>query len=132
MDSVKRENEGDFICAAANVTPQMINFMVAHARGAFIAAFCECGRCEEFGIPPQRTSGENTEANKTRMMVSVDAVAGGSGSSAGDRALTMNNLARSGAISSELRKPGHVVQIEAVSATIAEFFKENNTGKYSK
>lgn len=33
LDSIKRENEGDFICAAANVTPQMINFMVTHARG---------------------------------------------------------------------------------------------------
>ena len=93
VDSIKRENEGDFICAGANVTPQMINFMVTHARGAFIAAFCECGRCEELGIPSQRTSGENTEANKTRMMVSVDAAAGGSGSSAGDRSMTMNVLA---------------------------------------
>ena len=65
VDTIKRENEGDFICAAANVTPQMINFMVTHARGAFIAAFCERGRCEELGIPSQRTSGENTEANKT-------------------------------------------------------------------
>ena len=120
MDSVKRENEGDFICAAANVTPQMINFMVAHARGAFIAAFCECGRCEELGIPPQRTSGENTEANKTRMMVSVDAAAGGSGSSAGDRSKTMNILARKGAVSNELRKPGHVIPIEAVSGGILE------------
>ena len=120
VDSIKRENEGDFICAGANVTPQMINFMVTHARGAFIAAFCECGRCEELGIPSQRTSGENTEANKTRMMVSVDAAAGGSGSSTGDRALTMNILARSGAISSELRKPGHVVPIEAVSGGILE------------
>jgi len=120
VDSIKRENEGDFICAAANVTPQMINFMVTHARGAFIAAFCECGRSEELGIPPQRTAGENTEANKTRMMVSVDAAAGGSGSSAGDRSLTMNILARNGAVSNELRKPGHVIPIEAVSGGILE------------
>ena len=120
LDSIKRENEGDFICAAANVTPQMINSMVTHARGAFIAAFCERGRCEELGIPSQRTSGENTEANKTRMMVSVDAAAGGSGSSTGDRALTMNILARPGAISNELRKPGHVIPIEAVSGGILE------------
>jgi 3,4-dihydroxy 2-butanone 4-phosphate synthase/GTP cyclohydrolase II len=120
VDSIKRENEGDFICAAANVTPQMINFMVTHARGAFIAAFCERGRCEELGIPPQRTSGENTEANKTRMMVSVDAAAGGSGSSAGDRSMTMNILARNGAVSNELRKPGHVIPIEAVSGGILE------------
>ncbi len=120
LDSIKRENEGDFICAGVKVTPEMINFMVTHARGAFIAAFCERGRCEELGIPPQRTSGENTEANKTRMMVSVDAAAGGSGSSTGDRSLTMNILAKPGAVSDELRKPGHVIPIEAVSGGILE------------
>jgi|TARA_B100001964_G_scaffold206279_1_gene237239 3,4-dihydroxy 2-butanone 4-phosphate synthase/GTP cyclohydrolase II len=120
LDSIKRENEGDFICAGAKVTPEMINFMVTHARGAFIAAFCERGRCEELGIPSQRTSGENTEANKTRMMVSVDAAAGGSGSSTGDRSLTMNILAKPGAVSDELRKPGHVIPIEAVSGGILE------------
>jgi len=120
LDSIKRENEGDLICAAANVTPQMINFMVTHARGAFIAAFCERGRCEELEIPSQRTFGENTEANKTRMMVSVDAATGGSGSSTGDRSLTMNILARPGAMSNELRKPGHVIPIEAVSGGILE------------
>ena len=120
LDSIKRENEGDFICAGVKVTPEMINFMVTHARGAFIAAFCERGRCEELGIPSQRTSGENTEANKTRMMVSVDAAAGGSGSSTGDRSLTMNILAKPGAVSDELRKPGHVIPIEAVSGGILE------------
>ncbi len=71
VDSIKRENEGDFICAAASVTPQMTNFMETYASGAFIAAFCERVRCGELGIPPQRVSGENTEANKTREMVSV-------------------------------------------------------------
>jgi 3,4-dihydroxy-2-butanone 4-phosphate synthase len=40
------------------------------------------------------------------MMVSVDAAAGGSGSSTGDRSMTMNILARKGAVSNELRKPG--------------------------
>jgi len=54
------------------------------------------------------------------MMVSVDAATGGSGSSTGDRSLTMNILARPGAISNELRKPGHVIPIEAVSGGILE------------
>jgi 3,4-dihydroxy 2-butanone 4-phosphate synthase/GTP cyclohydrolase II len=120
LDDAKRENEGDFIGAAAKVTPAIINFMVTKARGAFIAAFCEAGRCEELGIPIQRTEIENTEANHTRMMVSVDAARASSGSSAFDRALTMNILANPHAEPGDLRKPGHVIPIEAVAGGIVE------------
>lgn len=120
MDDAKRENEGDFIGAGALVKPETINFMVTHARGAFIAVFCECGRCEELGILPQRTMQENTEKNRTRMMVSVDAAKGGSGSSAQDRALTVNILSKPDAKPDDLRKPGHVIPIEAVGGGLME------------
>lgn len=120
VDDVKRENEGDFIGAAAKTTPQMINFMITRARGAFIAAFCEAGRCEELGIPPQRTNIENTEINQTQMMVSVDAARASSGSSAFDRALTLNVLADLEAEPGDLRKPGHVIPIQAALGGIKE------------
>lgn len=120
LDDVKRENECDFIGAGALATKENVNFMITHARGAFIAAFCECGRCEELGILPQRTMKENTEKNRTRMMVSVDASKGGSGSSADDRALTMRVLADPIAKENDLRKPGHVIPIEAVAGGVLE------------
>lgn len=120
VDDVKRENEGDLIGAGLKVTPETINFMVKHARGAFIATFCEYGRCEELGIPPQRTSGENTELNRTQMMVSVDASKAGSGSSAYDRALTVRILSDPGSEPSDLRKPGHVIPIQAHPGGILE------------
>jgi len=120
VDDARRENEGDFIGAAAKVSPEAINFMTRHGRGAFIAAFCEPGRCEELGIPPQRTDIENTEFNKTQMMVSVDAAAANSGSSVYDRALTMNILGSSCAETGDLRKPGHVIPIEAAWGGIRE------------
>lgn len=120
VDDVKRENEGDFIGAAAKTTPQMINFMITRARGAFIAAFCEAGRCEELSIPPQRTSAENTEINQTKMMVSVDAAGVSSGSSAFDRALTLNIMGNPEAEPGDLRKPGHVIPIQAALGGIKE------------
>lgn len=120
VDDIKRENEGDFIGAAARVTPETINFMVTYARGAFIAAFCEYGRCEEMGILPQRTMVENTEANRTQMMVSVDAAKSGSGSSAYDRALTMQILGDKNAEPGHLRKPGHVIPIQACPGGLME------------
>ncbi|MFH1868833.1 MAG: 3,4-dihydroxy-2-butanone-4-phosphate synthase [Candidatus Omnitrophota bacterium] len=120
VDDAKRENEGDFVGAGAKVTPQAINFMVTEARGAFIAVFCEAGRCEALSVLPQRTSIENTEANHTQMMVSVDAAKSSSGSSAFDRALTVNILADSHAEPGDLRKPGHVIPIEAVPGGVLE------------
>ena len=120
VDDARRENEGDFIGAAAKVSPEAINFMTRHGRGAFIAAFCAPGRCEELGIPPQRTDIENTEFNKTQMMVSVDAAAANSGSSVYDRALTMNILGSPCAETGDLRKPGHVIPIEAACGGIRE------------
>lgn len=120
IDDVKRENEGDFIGAAAKVTGETINFMVTEARGAFIAVFCEHGRCEDLNILHQRTMAENTESNKTQMMVSVDASAASSGSSAFDRALAVNILGNSNSEPHELRQPGHVIPIQASAGGILE------------
>jgi 3,4-dihydroxy 2-butanone 4-phosphate synthase/GTP cyclohydrolase II len=120
VDDVKRENEGDFIGAAAKVTGDTINFMVTEARGAFIAVFCEHGRCETMNILHQRTMAENTESNKTQMMVSVDASKASSGSSAFDRALAVNILADPDAEPHELRQPGHVIPIQASAGGILE------------
>lgn len=120
IDDVKRENEGDFIGAAAKVTGETINFMVTEARGAFIAVFCEHGRCETLNVLHQRTMAENTESNKTQMMVSVDASSASSGSSAFDRARAVNILGDPNAEPHELRQPGHVIPIQASAGGILE------------
>ena len=49
VDDENRENEGDFICAAEKVTPEIINFMVTHGRGLVCAPLVE-SRCEELGL----------------------------------------------------------------------------------
>ena len=111
MDSKEREYEGDFVGAGCHVTPETINFMVTHARGAYIAIFMPAGRCDKLQIPPMAV--ENHSFNQTKFRISVDGVKNISGSSAFDRAQTVNLLANPKATPSSFVRPGHVVPIEA-------------------
>lgn len=111
LDDQDREYEGALIGAAALMTPQSINFMVTHARGAFVAVFTPSGWCDQLGIGSM--GGENDSFNQTQFRVAVDAQSGGSGSSAADRALTVNLLGQASSAASDFVRPGHVVPIEA-------------------
>lgn len=111
LDDQDREYEGDLIGVAALMTPQSINFMVTHARGAFVAVFTPSGWCDQLGIGPMGL--ENDSFNQTQFRVAVDAGTGGSGSSAADRALTVNLLGQASTQAKDFVRPGHVVPIEA-------------------
>ena len=52
VDDEDRENEGDLVCAAEKVTPEIINFMARHARGLICLPLTE-QRCDELHLPPQ-------------------------------------------------------------------------------
>jgi len=69
VDDEDRENEGDFICAADMVTPEIINFMSKEGRGLICAALLE-DRCEELGL--DLMVGKNTALHETPFTVSVD------------------------------------------------------------
>jgi 3,4-dihydroxy 2-butanone 4-phosphate synthase/GTP cyclohydrolase II len=62
VDDEDRENEGDFICAAASVTPEIINFMATHGKGLICASLIE-DRCEELGL--ELMVGKNTATFET-------------------------------------------------------------------
>ncbi len=111
MDSKDREYEGDFIGAAATVTAETINFLVTEARGAFIAVFMPDGLCDALEIPPMGQT--NDSFNQTKFRLAVDAKDGGSGSSAPDRALTVQLLGGKNTKASDFVRPGHVVPIQA-------------------
>ncbi|MCG3175916.1 MAG: Riboflavin biosynthesis protein RibBA [Candidatus Omnitrophica bacterium] len=111
MDSKEREYEGDFVGAASKMTPETINFMLTHARGAYIAIFMPAGRCDKLDIPPMGV--RNESFNHTKFRVSVDGKDNVSGSSAYDRAQTVNLLGDPAAKPSDFVRPGHVVPIEA-------------------
>src|SRR5690242_5925468 len=69
VDDEDRENEGDFVTAAANVSPEIINFMSLHVRGLICATLIE-DRCEELGL--DLMVGNNTGLRQTPFTVSVD------------------------------------------------------------
>src|ERR1051325_4565704 len=88
VDDENRENEGDFITAAENVTPEVINFMATHGRGLICAPITE-ERCDELHL--EMMVPKNTSSHKTPFTVSVDLIGHGTttGISASDRSKTV-------------------------------------------
>lgn len=112
VDDEDRENEGDFVCAAECVTPQIINFMATHGRGLICAPLSE-DRCEELGL--DLMVGRNTAAFETPFTVSIDLIGHGctTGISAHDRFKTIKALTDPETKPEELGKPGHIFPLKA-------------------
>jgi 3,4-dihydroxy 2-butanone 4-phosphate synthase/GTP cyclohydrolase II len=112
VDDEDRENEGDFITAAANVTPEVINFMATHGRGLICTALTE-ERCEELGL--EMMVSNNTSSHTTAFTVSIDLKGYGctTGISASDRSKTVQALINPNIKPEELSKPGHIFPLKA-------------------
>jgi 3,4-dihydroxy 2-butanone 4-phosphate synthase/GTP cyclohydrolase II len=112
VDDEDRENEGDFITAAKNVTPEIINFMATHGRGLICAAITE-ERAEELGL--EMMVSNNTAEHSTAFTVSVDLLGYGctTGISASDRAKTIQALINPNIKPEEFGKPGHIFPLKA-------------------
>ena len=112
VDDEDRENEGDFITAARNVTPEIINFMATHGRGLICAPLIE-DRCEELDL--ELMVGRNTALHATPFTVSVDLIGKGcsTGISVADRAKTVQALIDPEMTTDDFGKPGHIFPLKA-------------------
>ncbi|ATP57676.1 bifunctional 3,4-dihydroxy-2-butanone-4-phosphate synthase/GTP cyclohydrolase II [Pedobacter ginsengisoli] len=112
VDDEDRENEGDFITAAANATPEMINFMATYGRGLICAPLTE-ERCDELGL--DLMVGKNTAVYETNFTVSVDLRGHGctTGISASDRSKTIKALIDPNIDPDELGRPGHIFPLRS-------------------
>ena len=112
VDDENRENEGDFLAAAENVTPEMINFMATHGRGLICVPLTE-KRCKELELGMMVHN--NTDPMETAFTVSVDLRGNGvtTGISASDRAKTVKALIDSNTKPFELARPGHIFPLKA-------------------
>ncbi|MBC8173113.1 MAG: bifunctional 3,4-dihydroxy-2-butanone-4-phosphate synthase/GTP cyclohydrolase II [Chitinophagales bacterium] len=112
VDDQDRENEGDFITAARNVTPDVINFMATHGRGLICAPLIE-DRCDELGL--QLMVSNNTALHETQFTVSIDLTGHGcsTGISAKDRALTVQALINPDMKAEDFARPGHIFPLRA-------------------
>jgi len=106
VDDEDRENEGDLICAAEKITPEMVNFMLKYARGVLCAPIT-ISRSEELELPRQVV--ENTSMLGTPFTVTVDKLEGcTTGVSAHDRAATIRALADPTSTPQTFGRPGHI------------------------
>jgi 3,4-dihydroxy 2-butanone 4-phosphate synthase/GTP cyclohydrolase II len=114
VDDEDRENEGDFVTAARNVTPEIINFMSKYGRGLICAPITE-ERCEQLNLKLMVEN--NTVLHQTPFTVSVDLIGHGctTGISAADRAKTVQALIHPDTKPEDLGRPGHIFPLRARS-----------------
>jgi 3,4-dihydroxy 2-butanone 4-phosphate synthase / GTP cyclohydrolase II len=111
VDDEDRENEGDLVCAAELVTPEIISFMAIHGRGLICLPLTE-ERCDELQLPPQTQ--ENTSSMGTAFTISIEAKEGvTTGISAADRARTILTAVDPRTRPSDLARPGHIFPLRA-------------------
>lgn len=119
VDDADRENEGDMICAAECVTPEIITFMSKEARGLICISLTE-QRCAELALPMMVK--ENTSLHHTAFTVSVDLIGQGctTGISSHDRAKTICALVDPKTTTNDLATPGHLFPIMAKNGGVLE------------
>jgi 3,4-dihydroxy 2-butanone 4-phosphate synthase / GTP cyclohydrolase II len=112
VDDENRENEGDFLTAAENATPEVINFMATQGRGLICAPLTE-KRCIELKL--DLMVGHNTAVHETNFTVSVDLIGHGctTGVSASDRSKTIRALIDPSTTPDDLGRPGHIFPLMA-------------------
>ncbi|HZI99782.1 MAG TPA: bifunctional 3,4-dihydroxy-2-butanone-4-phosphate synthase/GTP cyclohydrolase II [Gemmatimonadaceae bacterium] len=112
-DDEDRENEGDLICAAQHISPELVNFMIKKA-GGWICLALTGERADQLQLPQQ--SKENTEEQRTAFTVTIDAAARfgvTTGISAQDRAKTIRVAVDPATVPADLRRPGHISPLRA-------------------
>jgi len=117
VDDEDRENEGDFICAAECITPEIINFMATHGRGLICAPIDE-RRADELGL--HRMVSDNTALHETAFTVSIDLIGFGctTGISAYDRARGIRALVDPNIKPADFARPGHIFPLRAKSGGV--------------
>ncbi|HOG05764.1 MAG: bifunctional 3,4-dihydroxy-2-butanone-4-phosphate synthase/GTP cyclohydrolase II [Paludibacter sp.] len=113
VDDEDRENEGDFVCAAEKITPEIVNFMIKEGRGLLCAPLTE-ERCAELELDMQVV--DNTSFHATPFTVSIDKLEGcTTGVSAHDRAATVRALCDPDSRPETFGRPGHIFPLRAKS-----------------
>ena len=116
LDDESRENEGDLVCAAELVTPEIINFMASKGKGLICLPMSQ-DLCKKFGL--KMMTNNNRAANKTAFTVSIEAAEGiTTGISAADRAHTIKTAVNKNSRSDDIVQPGHVFPLKAMKGGV--------------
>ncbi|KIW49416.1 3,4-dihydroxy-2-butanone-4-phosphate synthase [Exophiala xenobiotica] len=119
LDSQDRENEGDLIIAAQDITTEKMAFMVRYTSG-LICAPITSELAHELALPQMVV--DNEDPNRTAYTISIDSNDASitTGISAHDRALTCRTLASPKATAASFRRPGHVFPLKARDGGVLE------------
>lgn len=117
VDDPNRENEGDLVMIAEKVTPEAINFMATYGRG-LICMPVEQTLAKQLALEPMVQC--NTDTFGTAFTVSIDYDNGSTGISAADRAITIANAVKVGALPEEFKRPGHIFPLIAKAGGVLE------------
>tara|TARA_E500000075_G_C6978293_1_gene314988 strand:+ start:619 stop:1698 length:1080 start_codon:yes stop_codon:yes gene_type:complete len=116
LDDESRENEGDLVCAAELITPEIINFMASKGKGLICLPMSQ-NLCKKFGL--KMMTNNNRAANKTAFTVSIEAAEGiTTGISAADRAHTIKTAVNKNSRSDDIVQPGHVFPLKAMKGGV--------------
>lgn len=107
VDDEDRENEGDFICSAETITPEMVDFMLRWGRGVVCVPMTK-ETADRLNLHPIVQEDSNTSAHRTPFLVPIDHMDAGTGVSPHNRALTIRKLADPKAQAADFHRPGHV------------------------
>ncbi|WP_437225533.1 GTP cyclohydrolase II [Planctomicrobium sp. SH661] len=107
LDAQERENEGDLICAAESITPEMIDFMLRKGAGVLCAPMTQ-ETADRLRLSPIVDRDSNTSAHQTPFLIPLDHRESGTGVSADARARTLRALADPHSQPQHFVKPGHV------------------------
>lgn len=117
VDDEDRENEGDFICAAEKITPEIINFMATYGKG-LICTPIEEKRADDLNL--KMMVSDNTALHETAFTVSIDLIGHGctTGISAHDRAKGIKALINPETKPTDFARPGHIFPLRAKSGGV--------------
>lgn len=117
VDDEDRENEGDFVALAEQVTPEIINFMATKGRGLICVPITE-QKAQQLGL--QMMTDHNTDSHGTAFTISVDHISTHTGISAFERADTIVKMMGPDAFAGEFKRPGHIFPLVAKSGGVLE------------
>ena len=116
LDDESRENEGDLVCAADLITPEIVNFMASKGKG-LICLPMSAALCDKYDL--QMMTKNNRAANRTAFTVSIEAAEGiTTGISAADRAHTIRTAVKKNSLASDIVQPGHIFPLKAMDGGV--------------
>lgn len=110
VDDEDRENEGDLVCAAELITPELVNFMAKHGRGLICLPMTE-ERLKQLELPQMVV--KNTDEHGTAFTVSIDHIQTTTGISAFERAVTIKKAVEQDIKPQDFKRPGHIFPLAA-------------------